>query len=108
MIKKLILPFFILFFGLAATAWASEDGPSGTVLAVEGSQVQIEMSGDLPSWARKGGYLRAVAADGQLILRGAKIVSVEGKVITVTSTKAAEMKVGDRYTLGKGKASAGC
>lgn len=107
MIKKLILPLFILLFGVA-TAWADDNGSSGVVLSVEGNTVQIEVSGDMPSWARKGGYLRAVTAEGKLLLRGAKIVSVDGKVVTVSTAKAAEVKVGDTYTVSKGKASAGC
>jgi hypothetical protein len=107
MIKKLFLSFLILFFG-ATAAMASDTGPSGKAIAIDGDSVQFEVTGDLPSWARKGGYLRAADSEGKLILRGAKITAVEGKVVTVTSSKAAEIKVGDSYAVGKGKASAGC
>ena len=65
------------------------------------------MVDDLPAWAKKGGYLRATMPDGKLLLRGAKITA-DGNVITLTTVKAKEMKVGAVYTLGKGKASAGC
>jgi hypothetical protein len=108
MIKSLFVSLFVLAFGLVS-AVASEDAAlSGKVIAIEGSSVQIEVTGDLPVWAKKGGYLRATMSDGKLLLRGAKITGSEGKVITITTTKAKEMKVGDVYTLGKGKASAGC
>ncbi|BET67882.1 hypothetical protein ASA1KI_28000 [Opitutales bacterium ASA1] len=109
MIKKLVLSFLVLFFFAGAgAAVASESGPSATAIAIDGDSVQFEVTGDLPSWARKGGYLRAADSEGKLILRGAKITAVEGKVVTVTSSKAAEIKVGETYVVGKGKASAGC
>jgi hypothetical protein len=107
MTRKFFLSLFVLCFGLVS-AWAAEAGPAGKVLAIEGDKVKIEVSGEMPSWARKGGYLRAVTGDGKLFLRGAKIIGVEKGVIEVTTTKAKEIKVGDQYTLGKGKASAGC
>ena len=108
MIKGLFASLLVLFFGVI-TSLANEDAAlTGKVIAIEGNQVQIEVSGDLPAWAKKGGYLRATMSDGKLLLRGAKITGAEGKVITTTTPKAKEMKVGDVYTLGKGKASAGC
>jgi hypothetical protein len=105
--RTFLASLFVLFFGLA-TVWAAEEGPAGKVLSIEGSNVKIEITGEIPSWARKGGYLRAVTGDGKLFLRGAKIIGVEKNVIEVSTTRAKEIKVGDQYTVGKGKASAGC
>ncbi len=107
MIKKLILSLVILAFGLTATM-ASDGALTGKVVAIDGNQVKIEAAGELPSWARKGGHLRAVNEAGKLVLRGAKITGSEGPVIILTTTKANELKVGETFTLGKGKASAGC
>jgi len=104
---KFFLILFVLFFGLAS-AWAANDSPVGKVLSTEGDKVKIEVIGEMPSWARKGGYLRAVASDGKLILRGAKILNIDKGVIEASSSKVKDLKIGDQYTLGKGKATAGC
>jgi hypothetical protein len=108
MLKKLIASLVLFSFGFIYAFAADEPALTGQVATIDGSTVKITVAGELPAWAKKGGYLRATAADGKLILRGAKITAVEAGAITVTSTKAKEMKVGDTYTLGKGKASAGC
>jgi hypothetical protein len=108
MIKKLILSLVLLAFGLVRSLAADEPALTGKVAAIEGNNVKIEFVGELPVWAKKGGYLRTTSPDGKLVLRGAKIVSVEAGFITVTTVKAKEMKVGETFTLGKGKATAGC
>lgn len=107
MIKSLLVSFVLLAFG-AISALAADEALTGKVIAIDGNQVQIEVAGEVPAWAKKGGYLRATLPDGKLLLRGAKITASEAKVITVTTPKAKEMKVGDAFTLAKGKASAGC
>ncbi|MDP2137212.1 MAG: hypothetical protein Q8J74_05110 [Candidatus Didemnitutus sp.] len=107
MIKSLLITVLFVAFGLTS-ALAADEGLTGKVTAIDGQQVRIEASAELPTWAKKGGYLRAVNEAGKLVLRGAKITGVEGNVIILTTSKANEMKVGEMYTLGKGKASAGC
>jgi hypothetical protein len=62
----------------------------------------------MPSWAKKGAYLRTTTMDDKVIFRGAKITAVEGNVITVTTVRAKEKTVGTTYKLARGKASAGC
>lgn len=52
--------------------------------------------------------MRAVTDKGTLVLRGAKVTAIEGKVITVQSAMAKDLKVGDGYKLSKGKPTAGC
>lgn len=108
MLKQLIAAAVLFALGFVSSFAADDAALAGKVAAIEGNTVKIEVSGELPVWVKKGGYLRATAADGKLLLRGAKIVAAEGGVITVTTAKAKEMKVGDTYSLGKGKASAGC
>ena len=108
MIKKLLLSVILIACGFVFAHAADEPALTGKVTAIDGNIVKIEVSGTLPAWAKKGGYLRATTGAGKLLLRGAKITDVTEGVITVTTAKAKEMTVGDTYTLGKGKASAGC
>jgi hypothetical protein len=108
MIKKLFLALFAISLGLASAQAAADETTSGKVTAISGSTVKIEVAGDLAEWMKKGGYVRAVTEKGALALRGAKITGVEGKVVTVQSAMAKELKVGDTYKMSKGKPSAGC
>jgi protein-disulfide isomerase len=108
MIKQLIAAVVFLAFGLVSSSAAEDAALTGKVASIDGNTVKIEVTGAMPVWAKKGGYLRATTADGKLVLRGAKITAVEGDSITVTTAKAKEMTVGGTYTLAKGKASAGC
>jgi hypothetical protein len=108
MFKKLIAAVVLLAIGFLTSFASNETALTGKVASIEGNVAIITVDGELPAWAKKGGYLRATTADGKLLLRGAKITAVDGTTITVTTTKAKEMTVGDTYTLGKGKASAGC
>ena len=87
MLKYLFLPMLLLTLGFSSAS-AAVDDPSGKVTSVEGNQVTLEVTGDMPTWARKGGYVKATNSEGKIILRGAKIVKVEGNTLTVTSTQA--------------------
>lgn len=108
MIKHLIAAVALFAVGFLTSFAADEKALTGQVTSIDGNAVVLSIADDLPAWAKKGGYLRATAEDGKLILRGAKITAAEGGSITVTTTKAKEMSVGATYTLAKGKASAGC
>jgi hypothetical protein len=111
MIKKLFLALFALTLGLATAQAAdakADETTGGKVTAISGSTAKIEVSGDLAAWIKKGAYVRAVTEKGTLVLRGAKVTAVEGKVITVQSAMAKDLKVGDTYKMSKGKPSAGC
>lgn len=107
MIKKLLLAFTLLAFGLVS-ALAADKAQTGKVISIEGSIVKIEVAGPMPAWAKKGAFLRAVTSTNELLLRGAKITAIDGAVMIITTAKAKEMKVGDVYTIAKGVASAGC
>jgi hypothetical protein len=107
MIKKLLSTLFLLAFGVAL-AQAADDVSAAKVTAVSGSTAKIEITGDVAAWIKKGAYVRAVTDKGTLVLRGAKVTAIEGKVITVQSAMAKDLKVGDGYKLSKGKPTAGC
>ncbi|MDQ8154710.1 MAG: hypothetical protein P3B98_08605 [Gemmatimonadota bacterium] len=107
MFKYLLLPLMLLTLGVAPTS-ATADDPSAKVTAVEGSQVTLEITDEMPTWARKGGYLKATNAEGKIVVRGAKIMKVEGKSITVTSTQAKDLKVGTTYKVAKTRVNEGC
>jgi len=108
MLKKLLLSIILIAFGFVYAQAADEAALTGKVATIEGNTVKIEVSGEMPAWAKKGCYLRATTGEGKLLLRGAKITGAEASVIIISTAKAKEMKVGDVYTLAKGKASAGC
>lgn len=106
-LKFLLVPLALLVLGAVSPAMAADD-PVGKVTAIEGKVVTIEVTGDMPAWAKKGGYLRTTTMEGKVIFRGAKITAVEGNVITVNTVKAKEKTVGVTYKLARGKPSAGC
>lgn len=106
-LRFLLLPIVLLLLGALTPALAA-DGPVGKVTSITGKVVTIEVSGEMPSWAKKGGYLRTTTMDGKVIFRGAKITAVDGNVITVNTVRAKEKTVGTTYKLARGKASAGC
>lgn len=112
MIRKLFVALFALSLGLATAQAAdtakSDDVSAGKVTAIDGSTVKIEVSGEVAAWIKKGAYVRAVTEKGTLALRGAKVIAVEGKVLTLQSALAKELKVGETYKMSKGKPSAGC
>lgn len=105
--KYLFLPMLLLTLGFSS-ANAAADDPSGTVTSVEGNLVTLEVTGDMPTWARKGGYVKATSAEGKIILKGAKIVKVEGNTLTVTSVQAKELKAGKVYKIAKARVNEGC
>jgi hypothetical protein len=107
MLKYLYLPMLLLTLGFSP-ANAAPDDPAGTVTSVEGTQVTLTVTGAMPTWARKGGYVSAFTAEGKLVVRGAKIVKVDGNILTVTSPKAKELKVGKAYKLAKARVTEGC
>ena len=107
MLKYLLLPMLFLTLGFSS-ARAAADDPTGKVTSVEGSQVTLEVVGEMPTWARKGGYLKATTAEGKVILRGGKITKIEGNILTATSAEAKEMRVGKIYKLWRGRVNEGC
>jgi len=107
MLKYALIPLMFLTLGFSAPKVVDND-PTGKVTSVEGNLVTLDVTGEMPTWAKKGGYLKATSAEGKVILRGAKIAKVEGNLITVSTAKAKDMTVGEVYKLGKGKVAEGC
>jgi hypothetical protein len=108
MLKYFLFPLLFLTLGFSTPTVTTDDEPSGKVTAIEGNVVTMEVTGELPAWAKKGGYLKATDADGKVVLRGAKISKAETGVIAVSTPKAKDMVVGGVYKLARGKAAAGC
>lgn len=105
--KLLLLPFLLLALTFSSAGATTVD-PTGKVASIEGNQVTVEVTGEMPSWARKGGYVKATGADGKLVLRGGKVIKVEGNIITLTSAQAKSLKVGVVYKLAKARVTEGC
>lgn len=102
MVKKLSLALLVLAF----TVTAAFAGPATyKVTAIEGNKVQITLTGDKPSWVKKGGYVKFTK-----FTQGGngKIVEVTGDTFTVQTKKASELAVGEDVTLVKGRFMAGC
>ncbi len=106
--SKFLLVLFALLVLAVPPAQAAADDLTGKVTSIEGNVVTIEVTGTIPAWARKGGYLRTTTMEGKVIFRGAKVTSVDNGVITVNTVRAKEKTVGGVYKLARGKASAGC
>ncbi len=107
MLKYLLLPLMFLTLGFSSPPVVDDD-LTGKVTAIEGNVVTMEVTGELPAWARKGGYLKVTDADGKVILRGAKITKSESGIIVVHAAKAKDLAVGTVYKLGRGKPAVGC
>ena len=105
--KFLLVLLALLVFGSLSPAVAADD-PVGKVTAIDGNIVTVQVTGDMPVWAKKGAYLRTTTMEGKVIFRGAKITAVEGNVITVNTVRAKEKTVGTTYKIFRGKPSAGC
>ncbi|MDP3716375.1 MAG: hypothetical protein Q8T13_01245 [Acidobacteriota bacterium] len=105
--KFLLVLLALLVFGSLSPAVAADD-PVGKVTSIDGNIVTVQVTGDMPVWAKKGAYLRTTTMEGKVIFRGAKITAVEGNVITVNTVRAKEKTVGTTYKIFRGKPSAGC
>lgn len=106
MLKYFFLPLLLLTIGFSSARAA--DDPTGKVTSVEGGQVTLQVTGELPMWAKKGLYLKATDSEGKVILRRGKITKLEGDILTVTSTEAKNVKVGKVYKLAKQRVNEGC
>jgi len=77
----------------------------GTITSIKGVRVEIEVSGEKPSWVKKGAGIKLPDIKGAV----GKIVEVSATGIAFNSKKASELKVGGKVTVEKGPpAPAGC
>lgn len=108
MIKRLLITFSILIFGVSA-ALAAEAAPlSGKVVAIEGSKVQLTISGEAPKWLRKGAVVKLADESGKVVETAAKVSAVAAENVTITVKNADGMKEGDTLSLQKGRVMSGC
>ena len=89
----------IVLFALAA-APALAAPVAGKVASVAGTTVQITLEGELASWVKKGVAVKIKGGPG-------KVVEVSGSTVTVTTTKASELKAGDAVSFDK-RSMSGC
>ena len=87
------------------TAPAKATPLTGTITSIKGVRVEIEVSGEKPSWVKKGAGIKLPDIKGAV----GKIVEVSASGSAFNSKKASELKVGGKVTLEKGPpAPAGC
>lgn len=89
---------------VAFTATLAFAGPaSGKVATVDGAakRVQITLNGTAEDWVTKGQVVKIKGGTGT-------IVAVNGSKVTISTSKASSMKVGDEVSFEKGRAGSGC
>jgi hypothetical protein len=74
---------------------------AGKVAAIDGRKVQITMTGDKEDWVKKGAAVKIKGGTGT-------ITAVDGVKVTISTSKASDMKVGAEVTFDKGRAGSGC
>ncbi len=70
----------------------------GTITSIKGVRVEIAVSGEKPTWVKRGGGVKLPDLKGAL----GKVVDVTATGIAINTKKAAELKVGDKITVEKG------
>lgn len=98
MIKHLSVVLMLLVFTAAAVFAAPIPGK---VAAIDGKKVQITLTGETEDWVKKNAPVKIKGGTGT-------ITAVEGKKLTITTSKASAMKVGDEVTFEKGRTGSGC
>lgn len=98
MIKRLSLALVMLVF-VAVAAFAAP--ATGKVAAINGKNVQITLSGEKEDWVKKNAPVKIKGGTG-------KITEVAGDKVTINTSKASELKVGDEVTFDKARVGGGC
>jgi hypothetical protein len=96
--KRLSLALVLLAFGVVAVFAAPV---AGKVAAIDGKKVQITMTGEKEDWVKKNAPVKIKGGTGT-------ITEVAGTKVTISTSKASDMKVGDDITFDKGRAGSGC
>ncbi len=91
MLKRLALVLGLLVFGAVAALAAPLNGK---ITAVDKDQVKVQVVEKLPDWVKVGKNVRFLATKG-------KVLAVAGDVVTLSTTKAGTVKVGQAVTLEK-------
>ena len=101
MLKRLALTVVAILFTASALFAAPM---KGTVKAIDGQKVQITLVGEKADWVKKGAPVKIKGGTG-------KIVEVEGTkdaTVTITTSKAKDLKAGDEVSIDKGTGMSGC
>jgi hypothetical protein len=108
MFKRIIAIVVALSFGLASAFAAQAAAPTGKVVAVDGTKIQIVVQGEIAAWMKKGGVVKVSNEAGKILESAAKVTEAAEKTLTLTTKEAAAVKVGDTVSLQKGKVTTGC
>lgn len=108
MLKRIIAVLVALSFGLASAFAAQTASPTGKVLAVDGTQIQIVIQGEVAAWMKKGAVVKVANEAGKILESAGKVTEVAEKTLTVTTREATAVKVGDTISLQKGRVTSGC
>ena len=74
----------------------------GKVKGIDGTKVQIELTGEKAAWLKKGAPVKCKGGVG-------RVVEIKDDAVTINSKNASKLKVGDAIELDKGPADlAGC
>lgn len=89
----------------AKAATLKTSSMTGTITAIKGIRVDVEVAGEKPAWVKKGAALKLPDIKGGL----GKVIDVTPTGIAFNTKKASELKVGGKVTLEKGTAvPSGC
>ena len=98
MIKRLSVALVLVVFA-AVAAFAAP--MAGKVAAIDGNKVQITFTGEKQDWVKKGQAVKIKGGTGTITV-------VDGNKVTISTSKASALKVGDDVTFDKGRAGGGC
>jgi len=96
----------LVAFGVSSALPAAAP-TTGKILSIDGNKVQIALGdGAKADWIKKNVPVKFKVGNGKIVV--VSEAGVTPVTITVTSPKAADMKVGDAVSFQKGTSMAGC
>ena len=101
MLKRLVFAIIAVLF-LSSSAFAAP--VKGTVTSIDGQKVKITLVGEKADWVKKNAPVKIKAGIGKIV----EVTGTKEIVVTITTSKASELKVGDEVSIDKGKAMSGC
>ena len=107
MMKHIALAVVLVLVAFGVSSALPAAAPTtGKILSIDGNKVQIALDGAKADWIKKNVPVKFKVGNGKIV-----VVSEAGitpVTITVTTPKAADMKVGDAVSFQKGTSMAGC
>lgn len=105
--KRIIAIVLLTAFAFVASGY-SQAASAAKVVAVEGTKIQIALSGEAPAWLKKGAVAKIAGVDGKVIHAASKVTEGQKSTFTLTVKEKTDLKAGDAISLQKGKALTGC